>query len=82
MTGLVSGLKLHDFNCGLKAYRREVVRSLSVYGEMHRYLPVMAHVMGGLGGYLFGVAFLRNVRREAIYLQDEFDRHAFERRFK
>jgi len=39
----VSGLKLHDFNCGLKAYRREVLPSLRLYGQMHRLLPVMAH---------------------------------------
>jgi len=39
----VSGLKLHDFNCGLKAYRREVLTSLRLYGQMHRLLPVMAH---------------------------------------
>jgi len=41
-TRVVSGIKLHDFNCGLKAYRVEVVRRLKVYGEMHRYLPVLA----------------------------------------
>ena len=39
----VSGLKLHDFNCGLKAYKREVIPSLRLYGQMHRLLPVMAH---------------------------------------
>lgn len=39
----VSGLMLHDFNCGLKAYRREVLPSLRLYGQMHRLLPVMAH---------------------------------------
>lgn len=39
----VSGLELHDFNCGLKAYRREVLPSLRLYGQMHRLLPVMAH---------------------------------------
>jgi glycosyltransferase involved in cell wall biosynthesis len=38
----VSGLKLHDFNCGFKAYRHEVVETLRIYGEMHRYLPVLA----------------------------------------
>jgi len=43
ITAKASGLKLHDFNCGLKAYRREVVKSLQVYGEMHRYLPALAH---------------------------------------
>jgi glycosyltransferase involved in cell wall biosynthesis len=45
-TSIISGIKLHDFNCGLKAYRREVVESLDVYGEMHRYLPVLAHRQG------------------------------------
>lgn len=38
----MSGIKLNDFNCGLKAYRKEVVKSIEVYGEMHRYLPVIA----------------------------------------
>ena len=42
VTRLVSGIPLHDFNCGLKAYRREVVRSIRVYGEMHRYIPLLA----------------------------------------
>ncbi|MDJ0645048.1 MAG: glycosyltransferase family 2 protein [Flavobacteriaceae bacterium] len=37
-----SGLKLHDFNCGLKAYKKEVVKNVDVYGEMHRYIPVLA----------------------------------------
>ena len=46
VTSKVSGLKLHDYNCGLKIYKREVVKSLDVYGEMHRYLPVMAHWNG------------------------------------
>jgi glycosyltransferase involved in cell wall biosynthesis len=42
VTSLASGIKLHDFNCGLKAYRREVVDSVKVYGEMHRYIPMLA----------------------------------------
>lgn len=46
VTSLASGIKLHDFNCGLKAYRREVVKNLQVYGEMHRYLPALAHLDG------------------------------------
>lgn len=46
VTGMVSGLRLHDFNCGLKAYRREVVETIPVYGELHRYLPVLAHWAG------------------------------------
>jgi glycosyltransferase involved in cell wall biosynthesis len=37
-----SGIRLHDFNCGLKAYRREVVKSVRVYGELHRYVPLLA----------------------------------------
>ena len=37
-----SGVKLHDFNCGLKAYNKEVVKNINVYGEMHRYIPVLA----------------------------------------
>jgi len=39
---MISGIKLHDFNCGLKAYKKQVVKSVQVYGEMHRYIPVMA----------------------------------------
>lgn len=43
---VVSGIKLHDFNCGLKAYRRKVVKSIEVYGEMHRYIPILARHAG------------------------------------
>lgn len=42
VTSRISGLRLHDFNCGLKAYRRDVVKSISVYGELHRFIPVLA----------------------------------------
>jgi glycosyltransferase involved in cell wall biosynthesis len=42
VTRKMSGLELHDFNCGLKAYRREVVKSVDVYGELHRYIPLLA----------------------------------------
>lgn len=42
----VSGIKLNDFNCGLKAYRRKVIKSIEVYGEMHRYIPVLAKQAG------------------------------------
>ncbi len=45
-TGRVSGLRLHDMNCGLKAYRAEVVRGLRLYGELHRFIPVLAHYRG------------------------------------
>lgn len=43
---MVSGLKLHDFNCGLKAYKRKVVKSIEVYGEMHRYIPILVKQAG------------------------------------
>ena len=46
VTSLVSGIKLHDFNCGLKAYRGEVVKRVSVYGELHRFIPVLAGLEG------------------------------------
>ena len=46
VTSKVSKVKLHDFNCGLKAYRLKVVKSIEVYGEMHRYIPVIAKWAG------------------------------------
>lgn len=46
VVSLVAGQKLHDFNCGLKAYRSEVVKSLDLYGDYHRFIPLMASWMG------------------------------------
>jgi glycosyltransferase involved in cell wall biosynthesis len=46
ITRRVSNIQLHDFNCGLKAYRRKVIKSIEVYGEMHRYIPVLAKWAG------------------------------------
>jgi glycosyltransferase involved in cell wall biosynthesis len=43
---VASGIRLHDFNCGLKAYRSDVVKSIEVYGEMHRYIPMLAKEAG------------------------------------
>jgi glycosyltransferase involved in cell wall biosynthesis len=43
---LTSGIKLHDFNCGLKAYRSEVIKSIEVFGDMHRYIPILAREAG------------------------------------
>lgn len=43
---IFTGIKLHDFNCGLKAYRREVIKSIEIFGEMHRYIPVLAKQAG------------------------------------
>ncbi len=42
----VSGIKIHDFNCGIKGYRKEVIKNIYVYGEMHRYIPVLAAQKG------------------------------------
>ena len=46
VTSWVAGVRLHDFNCGFKLYRREVVDSLEVYGELHRFLPALSHWSG------------------------------------
>lgn len=46
VTSRMSGIRLHDFNCGLKGYRREVIENVQVYGEMHRYIPALAHWEG------------------------------------
>jgi len=46
VTRWISGIPLHDFNCGLKSYRREVIKSVEVYGDMHRYIPVLAKWAG------------------------------------
>jgi dolichol-phosphate mannosyltransferase len=46
VTGALSGIRLHDMNCGLKAYRAEVVHGVRLYGELHRFIPVLAHYRG------------------------------------
>ncbi|MEN8193016.1 MAG: glycosyltransferase family 2 protein [Bacteroidota bacterium] len=46
ITRLMSGIKIHDFNCGLKGYRNEVVKNVDIYGELHRYVPVLAGWQG------------------------------------
>jgi glycosyltransferase involved in cell wall biosynthesis len=46
VTRWVSGIHLHDFNCGLKAYRKDVVKNIEIYGEMHRYIPLLAKYAG------------------------------------
>ena len=46
VTRILTGIKIHDFNCGLKAYRKDVVKNLNVHGELHRYLPVLARWQG------------------------------------
>lgn len=46
LTAMLSGLNLHDFDCGFKAYRKEVVKNLNIYGELHRYIPALVHWRG------------------------------------
>ncbi len=46
VTRIISKIKIHDFNCGLKAYRKEVIDNVYIYGELHRYIPVLAHWQG------------------------------------
>jgi glycosyltransferase involved in cell wall biosynthesis len=46
ITSMMTGIKIHDFNCGLKAYKKDVVKTVKVYGELHRYVPVLAHWEG------------------------------------
>jgi glycosyltransferase involved in cell wall biosynthesis len=46
LTSITTGVKVHDSNCGFKAYRNEVVKNISVYGELHRYIPAIAHWKG------------------------------------
>ncbi len=60
-TRKMSGIQLHDFNCGLKAYKREVVKNIDVYGEMHRYIPVIA---GWAGFKKIGEKAVRHQKRK------------------
>jgi len=46
VTGWISGLRIHDFNCGLKAYRNEIVKDIQIYGQLHRFIPALAHWQG------------------------------------
>jgi glycosyltransferase involved in cell wall biosynthesis len=46
ITAKITGIPLHDFNCGFKAYKKEVLKGIKIYGELHRYIPVLAHELG------------------------------------
>ena len=46
LTSLLTGIKIHDFNCGFKVYKKEVIENINIYGELHRYIPVLAHWRG------------------------------------
>jgi glycosyltransferase involved in cell wall biosynthesis len=60
VTAAISGIRLHDFNCGFKAYRREIFESVDLYGELHRYVPVLA---GALGFRVGEIAVRHHARR-------------------
>jgi len=66
VTSRLTGIRIHDFNCGLKAYRQEVVKDLNVYGELHRFLPVLAHWNG------FRVTEIEVVHRPRKYGRTKF----------
>lgn len=70
-----SGVQLHDFNCGLKAYRREVLDEIQLYGELHRYIPLLAHFRG------FRVAEVPVPHRPRRYGQSKFGMARFFRGF-
>jgi glycosyltransferase involved in cell wall biosynthesis len=65
-TSLASGIKLHDFNCGLKVYRGEVVKQIAIYGELHRFIPVIA----GWEGY-------RVTEKRVMHFERKFGRSKF-----
>jgi glycosyltransferase involved in cell wall biosynthesis len=76
-TSLLTGIKLRDFNCGFKAYRREVVQSLDLYGELHRYIPVLAYA----NGFRIGESPVNHHRRsygKSKYRFERFLRGAFD----
>ncbi len=62
VTRSLSGIKLHDFNCGLKAYKNDVVKNIEVYGEMHRYIPVLAKQAG----------FMRITEKEVMHYERKY----------
>ncbi len=71
----LSGVELHDFNCGLKGYRREVVKEIKIYGELHRYIPVLAHFRG------FRVVEIKVSHRPRRYGRSKFGNARFARGF-
>ena len=71
VTSAVSGLKLHDFNCGFKLYRSEVVKTLRIYGELHRYVPALAHWRG------FRVAEVKVTHHPRIHGKSKFGSERF-----
>jgi glycosyltransferase involved in cell wall biosynthesis len=66
LTGILTGLLLHDINCGFKAFRQDVVRNITLYGELHRYLPVLASMQG------YSVCEVKVKHHKRIYGKSKF----------
>lgn len=75
MVGRLTGLELHDHNCGLKVFRREVAREMRLYGELHRFIPVLAHARG------FRVTELEVNHRPRVFGQSKYGLRRFVRGF-
>lgn len=75
ITSILSGIKLHDFNCGYKAYRREVTDSIDVYGELHRYIPVLAKQNG------FNITEIKVHHRKRKFGKSKFGWSRYQRGF-
>ncbi|MBI4650034.1 glycosyltransferase family 2 protein, partial [Candidatus Desantisbacteria bacterium] len=75
VTSITTGIEIHDFNCGFKAYKKEVTDQISVYGELHRYLPVLAY----WHGYKVGEIKIKHFARKFGYSKFGIDRflHGF-----
>ena len=71
VTRILTGIKIHDFNCGLKAYRKQVVKSLDVYGGMHRYIPALAAKKG------FSVTEIEVNHRTRKFGESKYGRNRF-----
>ena len=72
---MFTGVELHDFNCGLKAYRREVIKEIKIYGDLHRYIPALAHFRG------FRVVEIKVSHRARRYGRSKFGSARFARGF-
>lgn len=77
VTSQLTGIPLRDFNCGFKAYRREVVENLDLYGELYRYIPVLAHAKGFRVGEI-PVEHQPRVHGKSKYSIERFFRGAFD----
>lgn len=75
VTGITTGIRLHDLNCGFKAYKREVTQELRLYGELHRYTPILAHYKG------FRVGELKIAHRPRKYGKSKYGFRRFARGF-